>query len=63
MPRLAVAALVALVALLAGAAGAAAQGTDVERAAQALQRAPVYQDADAENALSAAELADLRRRM
>ena len=63
MPRLAVAVLLALVAALAGAAGATAQGTDVERAAQALQRAPVYQDPDAENALSAAELADLRRRV
>jgi hypothetical protein len=61
--RAALAILAALVAALALAAGASAQGTEVEEAAQALQRDPVYQAPGAELAISNLDLADLRRQI
>ena len=57
------AALLAVAAVLVVAAPAAAQGTVAERAAQALQSAPVYQDPSAERALSSSDLAALRRQV
>ena len=57
------AALLALVAILVTAADARAQGAVAERAAQALQTSPVYQDPDAERALSSSDLAALRRQV
>jgi hypothetical protein len=53
--------LLALAATLAAPAVAGAQGDVVERAAQALRDAPVYQDRAAELALDEADLAALRR--
>jgi hypothetical protein len=57
-------ALALAAALLLGlAATAGAQGTAVERAAQALQNDPVYQDPSAERRLSSGDLAALRRQI
>jgi hypothetical protein len=53
--------LLVLAATLAAPAAAGAQGEVVERAAQALRDAPVYQDPGAERALDKDELAALRR--
>ena len=64
MPRSLLVLLAALALTLAGGAVAVAQGVDqaeVDKAASALARDPVYQDPAAENALDAGELRDLRR--
>ena len=63
MRSAAVALLVAVGLVLAGATGAGAQGAAVDRAARALQSAPVYQDPAAENALGAQDLTELRRQV
>ena len=64
MPRSLLVLLAALALTLAGGAVAVAQGVDqaeIDKAASALARDPVYQDPAAENALDAGELRDLRR--
>jgi hypothetical protein len=64
VPRAAIALLVALAAAFAPAAPAGAQDSGqavIDRAARALQSAPVYQDPAAETKLSDAELSELRR--
>ena len=57
------AALLGIAAALVVAAPAGAQGTVADRAAPALQSAPVYQDPSAERALSSSDLAALRRQV